>query len=50
MVENAIKVFLGLVALLYVVHNPDGVVDVLQAFVDAAYKFMKALANLDLHV
>jgi hypothetical protein len=50
MVENVIKVFLGLVALLYVVHNPDGVVNVLQTFADAAFKFMKALTGLDLHI
>lgn len=50
MVERGIKVFLGLVAVLYVVHNPDGVVDVLQAVCDAAWKFMKALTELDLHI
>jgi hypothetical protein len=49
MVENVIKAFLGLVAILYVLHNPDGVVEVLQAFADGAYKVMKALTKLDLH-
>jgi hypothetical protein len=50
MIETGVKVFLGLVALLYVVHNPEGVVHFAQAICDAAFRLMKALVHLNPHI
>jgi hypothetical protein len=47
MVKNAISIFAGLVALIFIVNHPDQIVTFLQMFVDAARGVADALANLN---
>jgi hypothetical protein len=49
MLEKVFFAFLGLVALYVILIGPDRVVDLVQLFIDGAFKLAKALLQLNLH-
>lgn len=49
MLKNLITAFAALVLIFFVCTYPDKVVELVQAFIDAAYKMASALGHLNTH-
>lgn len=49
MIKSTITLFFGLVLVFFVLQHPDKLVELVQAFIDAAYKMAEAFGGIDTH-
>lgn len=49
MLKSILTVFFGLVLVFFIMGHPDKLVEMVQAFIDAAYKMASAFGGVDTH-